>query len=277
MKESKDRFLLNYKRLKSFSQQIALILWALSVSCFGHEPSEQYEPEQHEAPIIILRGEGNYPPHEYYEKEKLKGYHIELIQHAAKKLNLPIEFKSLPWKRAVAMIELGQADAITFMTKTKDREEFAIFQDDNILSTSISGLIGAENSSSITAYDGTLNSIKHLTIGVQLGFNYGSKFDKAEYINKVEFLDIDMLTSTLRAGRIDLALLTLQEYNLFKTRGKMDGIMFLSPAINQFGNYLAFSRARNNAHLSLRFAQALKAIKDSPINQQLLTNYPLMN
>lgn len=275
MKESKDRFLNNRKRLKSLSRQIALILWVVSANCFGHEPSEQYEPEHYESPIVILRGEGNYPPHEFYEKDELKGYHIELIQHAADELSLHVEFKSLPWKRAVALIELGQADAITFMTKTKERESFAIFHDDNILTTSTSGLIGAENSSSLDVYDGSLKSIEHLTIGVQLGFNYGSEFDDAKHIKKVEFIDIDMLTSTIRAGRIDLALLTLQEYKLFKKRGKMDGIVFLSPAIHQFGNYLAFSNTDENKELSLRFAKALRTIKNSPIHQELLQRYPI--
>lgn len=224
--------------------------------------------------LVILRGEGEYPPHEFHQDKKLVGYHIELIEMAAEYLSIPIEFRNTPWKRGVAMIEHGGADAITFMTRTPEREVFAIFQDDNILSTSVSGLIGVRGSAPSKLFDGTLSSVEHLTIGIQLGFNYGSEFDAATHINKVELSSVEKLVSTLKAGRIDLALLTLQEYKLAEHRKQVDGIEFLTPAINQFSNYLAFSRARATESLSLEFARAMKHAKASEAHQKLLEKYP---
>ncbi len=228
-------------------------------------------------PLTILRGEGEYPPHEFHQDMKLVGYHIELIEMAAEYLSIPIEFRDTPWKRGVAMIEHGDADAITFMTRTPEREVFAIFQDDNILSTSVSGLIGLQDSAPSKQYDGTLGSVEHLTIGIQLGFNYGSEFDAATHIHKVELSSVQKLVSTLKAGRIDLALLTLQEYKLAEHRKQVDGIVFLTPAINQFSNYLAFSRARDTESLSVEFARAMKHVKASKAHQQLLEKYPYIN
>lgn len=49
----------------------------------------------------------------------LTGFHIELVQEAARYIDLDVRFESLPWNRDIEMLKKGDADAITYMAKTR--------------------------------------------------------------------------------------------------------------------------------------------------------------
>ena len=55
--------------------------------------------------LSIVRGDGDYPPYEMILDGKLKGVHVDLVKRVAAKLDFKVEFESVPWSRAVAMIE----------------------------------------------------------------------------------------------------------------------------------------------------------------------------
>ena len=85
--------------------------------------------------IVVVRGDENYPPNEMLINDKLVGIHIDLTREVAASMNLNINYISVPWKRAVRLVQKGSVDAISYLDKTPEREEFAIFNDGNIISS----------------------------------------------------------------------------------------------------------------------------------------------
>jgi polar amino acid transport system substrate-binding protein len=86
--------------------------------------------------LTILRRNEDYPPDEMHIDGKLTGFHIELIQNAAKSIPLTVKFESVPWKRAIQMLKFGKADALSYVSRNSSRENYAIFIDHNILTES---------------------------------------------------------------------------------------------------------------------------------------------
>lgn len=99
--------------------------WLLLLWC-GHAASQ---------PVVILRGDGHYPPDEMLVNGELSGFHIEVIRAVARQLALEIRFESVPWARAQYMLKNGQGDALSFLAHNKERAQYAVFLPGNILSS----------------------------------------------------------------------------------------------------------------------------------------------
>ena len=67
--------------------------------------------------LKIVRGNGTYPPNEMIVDNQLTGLHIDLVKEVAVSLGYQVNFESVPWKRALSLIEKGTADAITYISK----------------------------------------------------------------------------------------------------------------------------------------------------------------
>ncbi|GAA3918129.1 substrate-binding periplasmic protein [Litoribacillus peritrichatus] len=227
--------------------------------------------------FIVVRGNENYPPHEFIEDGEIRGFHIEIINNVASKLGAEFRIESYPWKRASLLMQQGKADAITYISKTKEREKFAIFLEDNILSKTASTFICLTPRLKYIHFDGSMNSISNYIIGVQLGYFYGNEFDQTKRLNKIEIVSIPQMLDTLRAKRIDLGVFSLDEYRAFKKAGKMDGISLVKPYISEFNNYIAFSIPKNRSALAQQFAKALKEFKQSEQFQRLKVKYGLID
>lgn len=91
--------------------------------------------------LTIARGNGQHPPFEVSQQNKLEGFHIDLVRSVAKMADISIRFKSYPWKRALQMVKYGKADAITYVGKTPKREKFIDFDNNNIISSAINHFI----------------------------------------------------------------------------------------------------------------------------------------
>ena len=61
-----------------------------------------------------MRGDDDYPPNEMEVDGKLTGIHIDVVRAVAENLGLKIVFKSVPWDRAVEMIQRHQKRYLSF-------------------------------------------------------------------------------------------------------------------------------------------------------------------
>lgn len=212
--------------------------------------------------LIILRGNIDYPPDEMHIDGQLTGFNIELINNVAASIPLSVEFKSFPWKRAVNMLRNGEGDAISYLSKTQAREEFALFLEGNIQSeTNYHFIINSARKEEIQ-YSGELDNLTNYSIGIQRGYDYGKRFNQAVNIKKVEFNTIDQIKSSLQTNRIDIAIITMEEYQERKGNEFID-ITFLHPPLASNISYLAFSKIRNKHHYAEQFAKAMSDYKAS--------------
>jgi len=227
-------------------------------------------------PILIVRGDGEYPPYEMTRNGVLEGFHIEMIQKTAERLNIKTQIKSVPWKRALKMMENGEADAITYIGKTPEREKYVYFSDGNILSSvKMSFIILSENKAKIP-YSGKLEDLSQYTILTIRGFIYGEKFDNASYLTKYNVDSYRQIEKMLMMKRYQVAIVNVDDFTSSAMgTGSLNHFYFLSPNVSEINNYIGFSKSRNRKDLAALFAAEMIRFKESDSYAQLLKKYKL--
>ena len=69
-------------------------------------------------------GVDNWLPFVYFQYNKPKGLTIDIFKKLAKELNYDIEFKYIPWTRALKMMKNGEIDAMGNLSFSKKRAKF---------------------------------------------------------------------------------------------------------------------------------------------------------
>lgn len=135
--------------------------------------------------ITVARGgDAFYPPYDMIINDEITGFHIDFVREVAKRLNTEVEFVSYPWRRAVKMLKAGELDAVTYMSKTVEREQFGYFLEGNILSILQDGFFILKDRFPDFKYSGKLTQLEPYIIGLQMGFSYGQSFDDATFLKK---------------------------------------------------------------------------------------------
>lgn len=249
----------------------------MSVPTHGIEPQTEGHFDKTTKIIKIARGSGDYPPLEMVEEGVLSGLHIDMIRHVAKKLNVKVEFISLPWARAVKYFYEGKVDAISYYGYTKKREEFSYYQLGNILSDTRWVLIALEERKHEFVFDRNLKGLEDYIIGVQLGYSHGMHFDEMKHFKRDVAIDEFALERMLNNHRHDLAVMSYQEFLGFKQRGDFDGIVALSPSISLDPQYLAFAKNldvdKTREKMAKMFSEEFEVFKLSEKYKSLLKKY----
>ncbi len=72
----------------------------------------------------------HYPPYAYDENGEVKGFSVDLLKEVFHRMDIPMQIKVLPWKRALKMVKNGRADAVLLAFKTEEREKYADYPDE---------------------------------------------------------------------------------------------------------------------------------------------------
>jgi polar amino acid transport system substrate-binding protein len=245
------------------STAVATVLFA-SI-CFAGEPG-----------LLVVRPDGSWPPWETVVNGEPVGIHIDLVRSVSKALGVPVVVKSYPWLRAIRMLKQGEADAITYMSRTAEREQFGYFMEGNVLSSTRIGFFVLKSNEDRFRFSGDLTSLKGYTLGTCRGFSYGEQFDKAGFLNKVDGAsDEYALLKMIAAGHVQIGVGYVGDMKLAAERlGMSDNISLLSPLLAERRDlYLVFSKAKQHQDLAKRFSDAMKAYKQTPDYRALLKSY----
>ncbi len=79
-------------------------------------------------PLIVV-GDANFPPVEYIEDGRVKGFNTEIWQELSKAMNRPVEIRLMLWKDAQQKVLNGEADALTLLGRTEKREKLYDFSE----------------------------------------------------------------------------------------------------------------------------------------------------
>lgn len=226
--------------------------------------------------ITIARGEGNYFPFEYVENGKLTGLHVDLIQAVADKLGWTVKFESLPWARGLFDFKQGKYDAMSYISRTEEREAYAHFLKDNIISSTQTYPIVLAHRRNEIAFDGTLTSLNPYIIAVGADYRYGLPFDEASFLTKYEIPtpSQEILTKLLRLERVDVIIGSTRNLLQVYSKDEVNEIfhIFEQPVASN-NNYLAFSKNGNRLDIARKFATALNHYRSSQAYNELLQNY----
>ncbi len=231
--------------------------------------------ETHQQSLLIVRGDGYYPPNEMVEAGELIGIHIEMIRSVAQQLNINVHFSSVPWRRAVRMLESGPADAITYMRKTPERELFGLFLEGNILSNSQNAFFVLKDRHPQIIYGGDLKNLAGMTFGVLQGYSYDDLFDNVNYLDKLDIArNEEQLLTLLLAKRIDVAVANVERFRFIAHKEKLfRQIRLLTPPLTDNPTYLVFSRQKKLNRTAQRFADKMAQYKRSNAYKKLINRY----
>ncbi len=228
----------------------------------------------HSGELLIVRGDGQYAPYEFTQNDELVGFHIDLIQKVAEQANIEITFKSYPWKRSLHMFKIGEADAITYLGKNPEREEFTYYLEDNILSYVHNSFVVPKYSK--IKYEGNLENLIGYEIGVVRGFMYGDAFANADYLTTHEVNRREHMVAMINRGRLDAGLLNpLKLRNKFTETDQLEGLKVLEPPLRGIANYLGFSKSRKREEIGTLFSKHMAEFKKTSEFKTLLKEYGL--
>jgi polar amino acid transport system substrate-binding protein len=210
-------------------------------------------------------------PYTYTEAGTPAGFEIEILTEVLAGMGVTPVFTSYPWKRCLAYLESGDADALVSLLKTEEREAYALFPEEPI---SVSKTSFFRLSDARTEYSGDLAQLKGRKIGVIAGFDYGPDFERASFLDKDASVDPRGLLTKLLLRRIDLAAENEAVFSAEAARQGASGkIVALSPPLQVRLLYVGFSKAKRLDEFSRRFSEALAAFKKTARYPRILEKY----
>jgi len=231
-----------------------------------------FAPRLYSEELLIVRGDGQYAPFEFTQNNKLVGLHIDMINNVATQANIKVSFKSYPWKRAMSMVENGEADAITYLGRRPEREKYTYYFKGNVLSYTRNHFVISRSRD--IEYNGDLRDLSGYRIGIVRGFMYGDEFSEADYIKKYRVNKREQMLAMLSKGRLDVALLNpLKLRTRFVEHENFSSIKVLEPPLTELPNYLGFSKPRKRRDIGEAFSKYMAEFKRSTHYTALLKKY----
>lgn len=226
-------------------------------------------------PLLIVRAEGFFPPHEMLQKGQLTGANIDLIEAAAARMHIKVVFETYPWLRAINMLKKGQADAISYIGKSAEREAFAYFEEGNRLAFVQNGFFTLKHTDPPIHYSGDMKQLEPYSIGFIRGRRSYPDFDQATFLTKDENArDEEQLLNMLLVKRFEVGMAPIARVKYIAKQMKIDNqLVYLQPFTSTIPTYLAFAKVKGHGPLAKEFAQAMAAVKKSHQFQDILKKY----
>lgn len=226
------------------------------------------------AQTLVLAAADSVPT-AYVENGKQTGLLVEVINEAFKRAGYPVEIAIMPWARCLAEVKAGRIDGIFSVYQTRERQEFLTYADE-VLITQVQAFF-VRKDSAIT-FDGDLNKLSELRIGIINQTSYGPRLDAA--LEKGVFKKVDVGNNVsasikkLLVDRVDV----IPSYrhvvlDSARTMGLAGAIRELSPAIEAIPSYLAFTNKKEFAKVIAAYNQALRAMKKDGAYEAIFNKY----
>lgn len=216
----------------------------------------------------------SWPPFAYECDSKACGVDVELVAHVLATLGYQVQIQFVPWPRALARIQAGDADAILDISKgeSNEREDSLLFPSEP-LSVSSNSLFYRKSEPFV--YDG-LASLRGKRVAVVRGYNYSANFMSATFFSRDPGGSHEQNMKKLVRGRVDLALMdTAVGIHLMRTLHVEDQVA-KDPTLFMSGKlYLAFASRPEFANLVSGFERELIAFKRTADYEKLLLRYGL--
>jgi len=217
----------------------------------------------------------HYPPYCYEENGEVVGFSADLLKEVFRRMDIPMQIKVLPWKRALKMVKDGRADAVFLAFKTEEREQFADFPEEMFIAEPTSLFV--KKGSKIT-WNGELGSLNKYKVGRPLGYSSGTEFDNAVKSGVIPYIDgagsPQITIRKLIKGRIDILVanryLILDELKKMKKVGE---IKELKPVINEDPSYLAFSKKRDMRKIIEKYVEVIRGMKNDGSYQRIIDDF----
>ncbi len=222
--------------------------------------------------LTVGISETDYYPFYYRNEGEITGAAAEIVTILATQLGYDIRYKRFPWRRVQYNLSLGKIDLVMLYFKTPDRAKDVFYVEQPHL---------YESSSLITLkgrgiqFSGNLDDLLPFKFGNVNGYWHGAGYSEHPTLLKRQFSTTTELLQVLNRKGIDIAVGNKPVLTqLAKEMGLEERFEFLEPKIDYAPDYIAFSKATQDAELLVKqFSNALDDFLLTPEYTNILKKY----
>jgi polar amino acid transport system substrate-binding protein len=214
-------------------------------------------------------------PTAYLVDGKPAGILVDLVTEAFHRTGHEVDISLRPWARCLEDAKTGVVDGVFSSFQLPEREKFLAFTKEVLVTQDISLFVQRD---STLKFDGDLEKLRDVRIGIIRGTSYGKKFDAAldsGVLKNVEVtVSVDSNIRKLALKRIDVlpsyrfvALDAAKKFDL------QDEIRELSPTLESIPSYLAFTKVRSLAKQSDDFDIGIASMKKDGSYDRIIGKY----
>jgi len=216
-----------------------------------------------------------YPPYITETERGAQGLVVNVVKAAFARIGQPIVIEFFPVARGQHRLLSGQADALFSIKKTAEREQTMLFTQKALMSQDYVFFVRKE---SPPRFNGRLESMADVTIGVVVATSYGSRFDAAVQAGTLKKLETatshEANFRKLLAGRVDAVICSrLVGLHYLDRLAGLKKVEIGGPVVETTLSYLAFSRHKDFSALAGKFDEALEAMESDGSLRQMLNAY----
>lgn len=218
----------------------------------------------------------DYAPYYTWDDGALKGPCGAIAAAVFRTMGVEVEFVAAPWVRVIKMVEDKTADAALCATRTEERNAYAVFPDESLLSYDATLFVLAE-SAFANADPSTLTEGSFAVVG---GYSFGGVDLELEERGLVrhEATSRDSLIKVLLAGRVDMVLDSRLPIRAdAEALGATGEIRALSPSLQETPAYVMFSAKDGAEETAQSFSDALATFKTTSEYKDIATRYGMGN
>ena len=206
--------------------------------------------------------------------DKEQGVSVAIVRAALKTQGHELEFRFMPWARAMDGVKNANMDVLVSAWRTKEREAFLAFSEP-YLENAIKFITRKDDDFEFHG----LQSLAGKAVGIVRGYGYGDEFLSATHFKRPEVKEITLNIKKLIAGRIDLTLddeLVAKSAISKKNPKLLQKIRFTNNALSRNSVHVASGLA-NAKHQQIldAFNKGLNSIKGNGEFDAILKQYKL--
>ncbi len=221
------------------------------------------------------------PPYAFEYAGEVVGIAADSVREGLRRAGFEAEISMVPWKRALHMVQMGDADAIFNAVMTPERESFLYFANELLI---LEETVAFKRTDSSVVLNSDLSQDQVVRLGIGSGFSYGEKLDSV--LQKSQSIKVESAPSVRRnieklmADRIDafladkyLALYSIKDLELQTELRIVSDEKGDTVVLGASQSYLAFSRKTMSSATAERFSRALKGMKLDGTFEAILKKY----
>lgn len=211
-----------------------------------------------------------WAPYVMQESGQMRGLDYEATVQVMQRLGVKVEWSLAPWKRALAMMQKGEADAVLDVFRDGERDEILIYPSEPLSRVQLVLFQANARPHEINR----LEDLHGLTVGTSPGYLYSPEFDTSPLFERETAPTHEANFGKLLLGRVDLVITDrIVGQRLLDDLKLRDRISQLPLVINRRDQFLGFRRQAGLDTLAQRFGSELERFKREPAYARLMARY----
>lgn len=199
--------------------------------------------QEKECKKIVISGDSDYPPLQWYDGKQLTGASIEIATTALKTLGVPYEVRYVgPFHRVLKSAQVGEIDMISSLKDTPERRDYLVYTSVALFSNPIAVFVAKDKKFRYSGWSDLIGKKGGVTLGNQFGNGFDEFLQKNLQVEaeqkthmnfkKLELRRLDYLISGYYSGLAYLA-----------TSGQSDKFVALKPYVSDSDNFIAMTKS----------------------------------